>query len=131
VDPGGDGPFGMRVVTGTFATLPWRGIHETLRGVAPAPEGEIRVARRRDGRVWIYLLGSLFGRHQNQAGFLYGSAPFVFGDFEEERDTTGRKRERVCLETPRPDGGDLYMLDCFAVTSHLSPQLVAVGAAPH
>ena len=128
-----DGPHGTRVVAGSYATLPWRGMHELGRTAEPAPPGEIRVSRRPDGRVWIYFLGALLGRHQNQMGFLYAGAPFVPGDFKsEEGSEGGPARERVCLESDAggPDPAKLYMLSCFHVVEHLSPQLLQVGAAP-
>ncbi len=126
------GPHGTRVVGGSYATLPWRGMHEAESTVEPAPPGEIRVVHRPEGRVWIYFLGALLGRHQNQIGFVYASAPFVPADFKREQEPGDPARERVCLDTDREghDPSELYMLNCFTVAEHLSPQLIQVGAAP-
>jgi hypothetical protein len=131
-DARAEGPFGTRVVTGTYATLPWRGVHEHKRTAESAPPGEIRVARKPDGRVWIYFLGALLGRHQNQIGFLYSSAPFLPADFKSEADPENPGRAEVCLGTsPRRDQPtDLYMHDCFGVVERIAPQLIQVGATP-
>ena len=127
-----EGPFGTRVVAGSYATLPWPGFHEGERTAEPAPPGEIRVSRRKDGRVWLYFLGALLGRHQNQIGFLYADAPFVPADFSPEPGSQGgRATEEVCLdhgESPEPR--KLYMLTCFTVLERMSPQLIEVGASP-
>jgi hypothetical protein len=126
-----EGPYGTRVVGGSYATLPWRGVHEGPRSAERAPEGEIRVSRRKDGRVWLYFLGALLGRHQNQIGFVYGDAPFVATDFSPEAgEGGGPARESVCLEDGEREHGGLFMLSCFTVEERLSPQLIQVGAAP-
>jgi len=129
-DPAADGPYGIRVVTGTYATLPWRGIHEEKGGADTAPPGEIRVAHRSGGRIWLYFLGALLGRHQNQIGFLYSNAPFVPADFTSEKTYRGEQQTEVCLDSHIPKNTKLYMLDCFTVQERLTPQLIEVGASP-
>ncbi len=116
------------MLRGTWATLPSRGFIEREHGVEPAPEGEARMRRLPDGRVWIYFLGGMFGRHQNQAGFLFSSAPFDARDFHDEEG-----RSRVCLgasdgAAPRPPRR--YLLSCFEVLERHGPQLLELGAAP-
>jgi hypothetical protein len=121
---------GLLVVEGEHATLPWRGVVEDATSAKLGPPGEVRVLRKPDGRVWIYLVGGMLGRHQNQVGFLYSSRPFVPRDSEAD----GEGGERVCLE-PEPGEGPAgprrrYLLSCFTVIQRLAPELLEVGSAP-
>ena len=124
----GAGEHGVAVVTGSAATLPWRGSVERERTWELGPPGEIRVVRRPDGRAWLYFLGGLLGRHQNQIGFLYSSGPLVPQDFAPD----GEGHEQICLEPGEPVGAGQgrYMLSCFTIIERLSPQLLEVGSAP-
>ena len=123
---------GVVVVDGTYATLPSQGYIELggRDGSGPAPPGEVRVRTTEDGRVWLYFLGLLLGRHQNQSGFVFSSGPFVPGDFEREDAT----HESICIgagdEYSGAKKGERYLLPCFRVGPHHSPQLIEVGAAP-
>jgi len=120
---------GVVVAPGTLATLPALGMIERERTVAFSPPGELRVSRRPDGRVWLYVLGGLLGRHQNQVGFLYSSGPFLTQDFASEAEG----RESVCIapnEEGQPLGHGRYLLPCFTVITRLAPQLLEVGSAP-
>jgi hypothetical protein len=123
------GEHGLVVVDGTFATLPSLGMVEEKRSTKLGPPGEVRLGRRADGRVWLYFLGGLLGRHQNQVGFVYSSAPFVDHDFAPEPEG----HQQLCLE-PNEQGRAprqrRYMLSCFTVVDRLSPQLIEVGSAP-
>jgi hypothetical protein len=119
---------GILIAPGDYATLPWRGVNEGLTGAAtPAPPGEVRVSRRPDGRVWLYFLGGLLGRHQNQVGFLYSSAPLLLTDFASNGPGPRVCLDRVAHETRPPPR---YLLRCFDVVDRLSAQLVEVGNAP-
>jgi hypothetical protein len=122
------GEHGVAAVTGDAATLPWRGSVELERSWEIGPPGEIRVARRPDGRAWLYFLGGLLGRHQNQVGFLYSSGPFVAQDFAPD----GEGHEQICLEPGEPVGAGQgrYMLSCFTIIERSSSQLLEVGSAP-
>jgi hypothetical protein len=121
---------GVLVAGGRYATLPSLGIVETDRGAKPTPPGELRVSRRPDGRTFIYILGALLGRHQNQVGFVYSSAAFRPGDFAKAEED----RKRLCLSEESEDGAGTrprrYLLPCFDVTATLAANLLEVGAAP-
>jgi hypothetical protein len=121
------GQHGVVVVKGTSATLPSVGFVEIGHHFEMAPVGELRAFKKPDGRVWIYVLGALLGRHQNQVGFLHSSGPFVPGDFR--RSDEG---ESICLEPESDEGSrpQRYMLTCFQVISRLAPELLEIGAAP-
>jgi hypothetical protein len=119
---------GILIASGDYATLPWLGVNEgPAGGAVPAPPGEVRVSRRPDGRVWLYFLGGLLGRHQNQVGFLYSSAPLLPADF-----TSSGSAARVCLDRVAQEKHPphRYLLRCFDVVDRLSAQLVEVGSAP-
>jgi hypothetical protein len=124
------GASGVVVAPGVHASLPWRGMVEDQRAAQLAPAGEVRVRRLPDGRVWLYLLGGLLGRHQNQVGFLYSSGPFAPADFGPGEGG----RERACIGPAGGAGDDppgrRYLLPCFTVVERLGPQLLEVGAAP-
>ena len=125
-------PDGVVVVDGAYATLSSQGYVELdgRDGSGPAPAGEVRVRTTSDGRVWLYFLGGLLGRHQNQGGFIFSSRPFVSSDFE-RKDAT---HERVCIgagnDSSGAKKGERYLLPCFSVVTRHSPQLIEVGAAP-
>jgi hypothetical protein len=122
------GEHGVVVMSGASSTLPSVGLVEGGKGPGEiGPAGELRAFRRPGGRVWIYVLGGLLGRHQNQVGFLYSSGPFVPGDFRE-----GEGGAQVCLEPGSEPGtrATRYMLSCFGIVRRLDPALVEVGAAP-
>ncbi|MBI5535789.1 MAG: hypothetical protein HY898_23930 [Deltaproteobacteria bacterium] len=126
------GEHGTVVVQGTYATLATTGIVERERAAELGPEGEIRIKTWPDSRVWIYFLGGLLGRHQNQVGFLYSTTPFAKEDFRKDGDDG---REQVCIQGTgederAPGKGMRYMLSCFTVVDRLSPQLIEVGSAP-
>jgi len=120
---------GIVILRGASATLPWVGVVEdVMSSVTLGPPGEVRMDRKVDGRVWFYFLGGLLGRHQNQLGFMYSSAPFIPGDFQPD----GPKDKQVCLnhsdspvQQPRR-----YLLSCFTVIKRHSPQLLEVASAP-
>jgi hypothetical protein len=120
---------GFAVLRGDRATLPSRGIVETERSAELGPFGETRVDVRADGRAWLYFLGGLLGRHQNQVGFLYSSAPFVDADFRAEEGG-----QRVCLDSSGRDAGAgqpaRYLLGCFTLIERMAPNLIEVGSAP-
>ncbi len=84
---------GVAIASGPAATLSSRGFAEHASSVVLAPEGEVRVSRRPGGNVWLYFLGGLFGRHQNQAGFVYATTPFSARDFNPGEDG----RDELCL----------------------------------
>jgi len=117
---------GVVLASGGWATLPSVGMVETGRTAELGPVGELRVGRTSGGRVWIYVLGALLGRHQNQVGFVYSSAPFVAADFREP--APGDKE--ICLPRDADAGSDRYLLWCFHVVEQHAADLVEVGAAP-
>jgi hypothetical protein len=120
---------GVVVLDGDRATLPSRGFVEHEHGGDFGPFGEVRVDLRPDGRAWLYFLGGLLGRHQNQVGFLYSTAPFGDSDFRAEDEHQG-----VCLDSPARDadagGPARYLLSCFTLIEHIAPNLLEVGSAP-
>jgi hypothetical protein len=123
------GTDGVAVAAGSFATLPAVGMVEGEKSAALGPAGEVRVSRRADGTLWLYFLGGLLGRHQNQVGFLYSTEPFVNRDFAPE----GEGHESVCI-APSEEGAPLqherYLLPCFTLLDRLAPDLIEVGSAP-